>query len=84
MVFLKISQNSQENTCVRLPSLIKLRPATLLKKKLWHGGLPVNFDKFLRTPSSTNTASECVSVGKLYETKQFCLNAVVYGKKELH
>ena len=40
-VFLEISQNSQENTCDRVSSLIKFqawgpRPATLLKKKLWH------------------------------------------------
>ena len=34
MVFWKISQNSQENTCPRLSFL--MRPATLLKKKLWH------------------------------------------------
>ena len=27
-----------------------LRPATLLKKRLWHRCLPVNFGKFLRTP----------------------------------
>ena len=27
-----------------------LRPATLLKKKLWHRHFPVNFAKFLRTP----------------------------------
>ena len=27
-----------------------LRPATLLKKKLWHRCFPVNFVKFLRTP----------------------------------
>ena len=27
-----------------------LRPATLLKKKLWHKSFPVNFMKFLRTP----------------------------------
>ena len=26
-----------------------LRPATLLKKKLWHKGFPVSFMKFLRT-----------------------------------
>ena len=37
----KISQNSQENTCVR--------PATLLKKTLWHRCFPVNFVKILRT-----------------------------------
>ena len=35
-VFLEISQNSQENTCVRVSFLIKLQaaPATLLKKRL--------------------------------------------------
>ena len=27
-----------------------LRPATLLKKRLWHRCFPVNFTKFLRTP----------------------------------
>ena len=27
-----------------------LRPATLLKKGLWHRSFPVNFVKFLRTP----------------------------------
>ena len=30
-----------------------LRPATLLKKRLWHRSFPVNFAKFLRTPSFT-------------------------------
>ena len=35
MVFIKISQNSQENTCTRVSLLIKLQavPATLLKKE---------------------------------------------------
>ena len=37
-VFLKNSQNSQENC-----------QATLLKKGLWHMCFPVNFVKFLRT-----------------------------------
>ena len=27
-----------------------LRPATLLKKRLWYSCFPVNFAKFLRTP----------------------------------
>ena len=27
-----------------------LRPATLLKKRLWHRCFPVSFEKFLRTP----------------------------------
>ena len=40
-LFLEISQNSQENTCARVPFL--------LKKRLWHRCFPVNFVKFLRT-----------------------------------
>ena len=40
-VFLKISQNSQENTCTRASFLIKL-------KTLWHRCFLVNFAKFLR------------------------------------
>ena len=40
-MFLEISQNSQENICAR--------PATLLKKRLWHRCFLVNFVKFLRT-----------------------------------
>ena len=45
--FLKVLQNSQENTCTRL------KPSTLLKKRLWHRCFPVNFAKFLRTPFFT-------------------------------
>ena len=53
-MFLKISQNSQENTCARVSCLIKLqasglRPAILLKKRLWLRCFSVNFVKFLRT-----------------------------------
>ena len=53
-VFLKISQNSQENTCARV-SLIMLQepPVTLLKKRLWHMCFPANYAKFLRTPFLT-------------------------------
>ena len=47
-MFLKICQNSQENTCGRV-SFLGLRPATLLKKRLWHRCFPVNFAKFSRT-----------------------------------
>ena len=32
-----------------------LRPATLLKKRLWHRCFPVNFAKFLRIPFLENT-----------------------------
>ena len=33
-----------------------LRPATLLKKRLWYRCFPVNFAKFLRTPFLQNTS----------------------------
>ena len=36
-----------------------LRPATLLKNKLWHRCFPVNFVKFLRTPFSCSTSGGC-------------------------
>ena len=36
-----------------------LRPATLLKKRLWHSCFPVNFVKFLRTPFLQNTSDGC-------------------------
>ena len=50
-VFLEISQNSQENTCASLFfKKVAGRPATLLKKRLWHSCFPVNFVKFPSTP----------------------------------
>ena len=49
-MFLEISQN-----CARV-SFLCLRPATLLKKRLWHRSFPVNFAKFLRTPFLQNTS----------------------------
>ena len=33
-----------------MPDSLLPRPATLLKKRLWHRCFPVNFVKFLRTP----------------------------------
>ena len=36
-----------------------LRPATLLKKRLWHRCFPVNFANFLRTPFLQNTSGGC-------------------------
>ena len=35
--------------------LLRLRPATLLKKRLWHKCFSVNFVKFLRIPFLRNT-----------------------------
>ena len=45
-MFLKISQNSLENTCARFS-------CNFIKKRLWHTCFPVNFAKFLRTPFLT-------------------------------
>ena len=39
-----------------------LRPATLLKKRLWHRCLPVNLMKFLRTPFLQNTSDIDISL----------------------
>ena len=33
-----------------------LRPATIIKKRLWHRCFPVNFAKFLRAPFLQNTS----------------------------
>ena len=51
IVFLKISQNSPENTCTGVSFLIKLQaaPATLLKKRFRYRCFPVNFAKILKT-----------------------------------
>ena len=38
-----------------------LRPATLLKKRLWHRCFPVNFAKFLRALFLQNTSGGCFS-----------------------
>ena len=35
------------------------RPATLLKKRLWHRCFPMNFAKFLRTPFLWSTSGVC-------------------------
>ena len=57
-MFLEISKNSQENTCGSLffNKVAGLKPATLLKKRLWRRCFPVNFVKFLRTPFLQNTS----------------------------
>ena len=36
--------------------VLQSRPATLLKKKLWHSCFPVNFAEFLRAPFLQNTS----------------------------
>ena len=58
-VFLEISKNIQENTCVRVSFFRKLQAlglATLLKKRLRYRCFPVNFAKFLSTSFLQNTS----------------------------
>ena len=40
--------------------VVRLKPATLLKKRPWHRCFPVNFVKFLRTPLMA--ASRCFKI----------------------
>ena len=47
-MFLKLLQNSQENTCASASFFIKLR--------LWHKCFPMNFVKFLTAPFLQNTS----------------------------
>ena len=59
-MFLNISQSSQENTCVRVPFLIKLQAWSLkstssLKERLWYRYFPVN----LRRLFLQNTSGGC-------------------------
>ena len=53
-LFLKISQNLQENICARVSFLIKLQASILLKKRLRHRCYSVNLAKFLITAVSKN------------------------------
>ena len=55
-MFLEILQTLQEDICVKVSFFNKtagLRPATLLKIRLWHRRFPVNFARFLKTPFIT-------------------------------
>ena len=51
-LFLRFSQNSQEDTCVRASFLLKLQasglPSTSLKRRLWHSCFSMKFAKILR------------------------------------
>ena len=73
-VFLEISQNSYENTCAIASFLMGLRPATLLKKRLWHRCFPMNFVEFLITPFLQNTSGRLLLYQKkCHEMSQKCL-----------
>ena len=47
---------SQENTCARVSLLKKLQARGLLKKRLWHRCVPVNFAESLRTTFIQSTS----------------------------
>ena len=52
-----LQEQPPEMFCKKRCSSKFRRPATLLKKKLWHRCFPVNFAKFLRrTPFLQNTS----------------------------
>ena len=57
-VFLEISQNSQENTCVRASFLIKLQAqaCNFIKKETLTQVLPYEFCEILRAPFLQNTS----------------------------
>ena len=66
-VFLKILQNSQENTCVRVSFLIKLQAP--------HRCFPVNFAKIFRTPFYRTPLDDCFSrlTQVIYLVKQYLI-----------
>ena len=90
-VFLKISQNLQENACDRIFFLNKvgdLRAATLLKKRLWHRCFPVNFAKFLKTPFLQNfdflTGSELLGLKRRLLTFYYrCWRSIDFRKGKI-
>ena len=65
--------------------VVALRPATLLKKRLWHRHFPTNFAKFLRTPFLQNTPGGCfyrlVNLSILNTSIFFKLWRRIYSKR---
>ena len=56
-VFLKISQNSQQNTCARV--FLRFQASNFVQRKLQHRCFLVNFAKFF----STSIFTECTNTG---------------------
>ena len=61
-----------------------LRPATLLKKRLWHRCFSVSLAKFLRTPFVTEHLWATASEGKMVESKMVESTACTFTEKRLH
>ena len=61
-------------------SSTKLRPTSLLKKRLWHRCFPVNFAEFLRTPFLQNSSRRLllllVSILILSSSEKFDLHSI--------
>ena len=74
-VFLKISQNSHENTCIEVffNKNAALRIATLLKQRIQHCRFPMNFAKFLKTTFYRTLPGDCFF--NLINMQQMLLNA---------
>ena len=66
--------------------VVGLRPATLLKKRLWHRCFPVNFAKLLKTPFLQNTSGRLLlnsdiekSILMAASEEEFILGTFLHG-----
>ena len=61
-VFLEISSIHRKHLCQSLlfNKVASSRPATLLKKRLWHSCFPVNFAKFQELPFYRTPLDDCL------------------------
>ena len=60
----------------------RLRPATLLKKRLWHRCFPINLEKILRTTFLQNTSRRLTASEKI-SSKTFYLQMIGLKKNSL-
>ena len=74
VVLRKIAKFTAKHLC--------LRPATLLKKRLWHRCFPVNFAKFLRLPFLQNSSKPLLLYSETFWKKKIILHDL-FGKKEI-
>ena len=67
-VLKKFAKFTRKHLCQILffNKVVGLRPAILLKKRLWHRYFPENLAKFLRTPFLQNTSGGCFCPFKLF------------------
>ena len=80
-LFLKISQNFQENTCARASFLIKLQaPPVTLKDIPWNKCFLENVAKFLRTSFSQNISGRLLLLLVLCSSSMFKVVLVSLNK----